>query len=579
MRFFSRFLFLFIIVISSCGENEEIEQLSGKASSQANTITKDLDFIVLDFDNILKGEIVSVIETGGCHGYIGVHGINPKFPNQNTAMVFDSSNPTEGDFDLGTPNEMFNGPGKSINGNQPSNNTSLGNMLIVSEDLNQNNPNDSDRPNTAFVFDFTKYGEGTVTLHSLEILDLDGSKNSTINLLNPENQILQTLSIKPGNDNSKQIINLLSTSNVAKMEILLGDSAAIDNITLSCKNPAEQCSECIEGLKDLTLKYNGQTNNLSVRVLQRLENRYVTLFNGTVSTGDEILLESRDGESPLGKELRIYVQDQFFKSIVADCSKPIGNGFVFGEFQIVSGTLLNGSLLCDGNNEEEQEEPERCCENGVASLTLEYIGETAAQISVFQETGNNQATSQEIFNGFVFPKQRFNIFGNSEGAGLTSAISIRINNYENAFIDTSCAQEIGPGFVEGEFKVISGTDVNGNVLCPIRDCCNTVVTQLSLFYQESFLPAEIVVLQFDPSGNARYIEVFRGQVEPFGFFTFNGKDKQGGFGKEILIFTNGILNSVLSTSCLTPVNVGITFGSFEIVDKVEVFGEVICRSR
>jgi hypothetical protein len=32
------------------------------------------------------------------------------FPGQNAAMIFDSSNPTGGDWDLGTPNEMFGGP-------------------------------------------------------------------------------------------------------------------------------------------------------------------------------------------------------------------------------------------------------------------------------------------------------------------------------------------------------------------------------------------------------------------------------------------------------------------------------------
>ena len=62
-----------------------------------------------------------------------------------TAMIFDSSNPTGEDPDLGTPNEDFGGPGVGVAGKQGSpveNKFPRGNVVIISEDDNSSDPDD-----------------------------------------------------------------------------------------------------------------------------------------------------------------------------------------------------------------------------------------------------------------------------------------------------------------------------------------------------------------------------------------------------------------------------------------------------
>jgi hypothetical protein len=52
------------------------------------------------------------------------------------AIIFDSAHPTGGDFDLGTPNEDFGGPGKGSGGGdgKPGENaTALGHVIIIAE--------------------------------------------------------------------------------------------------------------------------------------------------------------------------------------------------------------------------------------------------------------------------------------------------------------------------------------------------------------------------------------------------------------------------------------------------------------
>lgn len=64
------------------------------------------------------------------------------------AMIFDSSNPSGDDWDLGTPNEKFGGPGKGIGGESGlyKNDKPLGNVVIVSEDEDASDPDDSEYP-------------------------------------------------------------------------------------------------------------------------------------------------------------------------------------------------------------------------------------------------------------------------------------------------------------------------------------------------------------------------------------------------------------------------------------------------
>jgi hypothetical protein len=73
---------------------------------------------------------------------MAVQVMNNNRQHPNVALVFDSSHPTGGDFDLGTPSEEHGGPGKGEAG--ASNDKALGNLLIIAE-------NDKDADGDALV--------------------------------------------------------------------------------------------------------------------------------------------------------------------------------------------------------------------------------------------------------------------------------------------------------------------------------------------------------------------------------------------------------------------------------------------
>ncbi|MCA0153126.1 hypothetical protein [Winogradskyella vincentii] len=66
---------------------------------------------LIDFEEFNPGDMVSEIVITEPFKNALLEGITLAFPNSNAAMVFDSSNPTGGDFDIGTPNTMYGGPG------------------------------------------------------------------------------------------------------------------------------------------------------------------------------------------------------------------------------------------------------------------------------------------------------------------------------------------------------------------------------------------------------------------------------------------------------------------------------------
>ena len=72
----------------------------------------------IDFEGLPAGYVIFELSegagaSGGLPGVIGVLGFSPAFGLQiNPVIVFDSSNPTGGDVDLGTPNQAHGGPGR-----------------------------------------------------------------------------------------------------------------------------------------------------------------------------------------------------------------------------------------------------------------------------------------------------------------------------------------------------------------------------------------------------------------------------------------------------------------------------------
>lgn len=110
------------------------------------------------------------------------------FDNVNhPAMIFDSSNPSGGDYDLGTPHEDFGGPGRGPGGNNPDypefwNDTPLGNLIIISEDGDTSDPDDNSNGGRLF-FNF----DNPTNVSYMYFVDADNTSGAARVTLRDEN--------------------------------------------------------------------------------------------------------------------------------------------------------------------------------------------------------------------------------------------------------------------------------------------------------------------------------------------------------------------------------------------------------
>ncbi|WP_411895191.1 hypothetical protein [Winogradskyella sp. A2] len=294
---------------------------------------------LIDFEEFTAGDFVSEITITDPFENAQVEGITLAFPNSNAAMVFDSSNPTGGDFDIGTPNAMYGGPGVGAGG--ASNDTALGNVLILSEDLDASDPDDIFELGASFFFDFS--ANTTVTLNTFDILDIEESPNPTVvNLYNLEGELIFSEAVTPGGDNSKVAVNLQSTPNVAFMEIIMNSSGAIDNIALDMEIE-EPCVDCDSNIVELSFRYNGFLQGVPIRV-ETPEGEI--LLEGALETNAEFTVTMSELDGTLGKDLIVFVDNEQVSTLATNCSQVIGPGYLFGDFEIIDGFTETGGQLC-----------------------------------------------------------------------------------------------------------------------------------------------------------------------------------------------------------------------------------------
>ncbi len=200
----------------------------------------------IDFEGLVPGTIVSEVFGNAGTGPIQVNAMNPSFGDTNAAVIFDSANPTGEDEDLGTPNEDFGGPGIGENGGAGSpfaNNTPLGHLLIVAEDLvDANNddliddPDDADRLGAPITFDFAELG--SVTIHGLTLIDVEADEPfATADFYEAVTDILlgSVQMTSPG-DNGVVAESFEPVSNVGRLVVTLNGSGGIDNVLFTVDN-------------------------------------------------------------------------------------------------------------------------------------------------------------------------------------------------------------------------------------------------------------------------------------------------------------------------------------------------------
>jgi hypothetical protein len=486
------------------------------------------------------------------------------FTNLDGLMIFDSSNPTGGDPDLGTPNSAFGGPGTG-KGGETTNKDALGNVGIITEDGDVSDPDDN-RLGGRVVLDFAY----NVDLVSMYFVDNDASEASYARCytdVNPSDLDAYFAQVTIGNfgDNNVQVLDLSECEGVRKLVLFLGGSGGISHVLYKVPEPCEECGECDGKVTSLTLKYL-DADAADVVVVDR---NNVELFRGRLQSQQEFTFEGKDSRGTMGTEIKVMVNGVLHVKIHTSCSQPIGPGSVYGDFLVVSGRSRNGGLLCPVETVSE------CgCEGKVTRLRLQSA--VSGHIKVVQKFFRNYWVS--VFEGQVSSGGQFEFSGVDRKGTLGVEIKIYVDGVLRQSIHTSCSEPIGVGSVFGSFTVVSGASRTGGVLCPAEgpqdpsesNCgCEGKVTRLTLRNE----------------GKSGYVKVYqsRGTIVAFqGFvasgsqFTVHGGDCRGTLGTEIKIFVDRCFAQSIHTSCSTPIGVGSRFGDFVVLEGASRTGGELC---
>jgi len=188
----------------------------------------------VQFEGLQKGQIVSSLSALEGGAAVQVWGSNSRFPGQNTAVAFDSSEPSGGDKDLGTPHEDFDGPGKGWGGREGSdyqNDTPLGMILIVAEDLVLDeegrvaDPDDEANSSGVLAFDFADLG--TVTFHDIQYMDIENGQNARAKFFAPGGALLSDVALPAVGNNGVNVLDLGAIAGVERLEVHLAGSGAL----------------------------------------------------------------------------------------------------------------------------------------------------------------------------------------------------------------------------------------------------------------------------------------------------------------------------------------------------------------
>ena len=170
-------------------------------------MTKTIDFNDLAAGTIVDNEFrtdgVTISATGG----------------SGDAMIFDTAHPTGGDTDLRTSN--------------------LGKVLIISEDGDQHDPDDNASGGT-FTFTF----DDPASVEALTFLDIE--ETATVKFFDTDGNLIEKVQVGPTANNG-QLQACFDVEGVARMEVTLNGSGAIDNLTFDMPPPASDPDGAVDG--------------------------------------------------------------------------------------------------------------------------------------------------------------------------------------------------------------------------------------------------------------------------------------------------------------------------------------------
>ena len=165
---------------------------------------------------------------------IGIH-VTTDDPSSHPAMIFDSSQPTGYDWDLGSPNQDFGGPGRGTGGEEGhpgENRWPLENVLIITEDRDQADPDDFYAGGT-FIFTF----DVPARVHTIQLLDIDANETVVkISAYDQGGNKLGSFQAQPYGNNSVQEVSI-HLERVARLEVHLQSSGAVAALSFCDEKP------------------------------------------------------------------------------------------------------------------------------------------------------------------------------------------------------------------------------------------------------------------------------------------------------------------------------------------------------
>ncbi|MEP0548519.1 MAG: hypothetical protein ABJF88_16400, partial [Rhodothermales bacterium] len=150
-------------------------------------------------------------------------------------LIFDTANPTGGDTDLRTP------------GSGVGNTTALGNVLIISEDGDESDPDDDVNGGT-MVFEFAQ----SVDVQQVNLLDIDTNEAATVRAYGPGGALITTVNaINRGNNSFQSVI--VNAEGVRRLEVEFSSSGALAGLVF-CEGEEDIC-EADQGPPEVTYAF------------------------------------------------------------------------------------------------------------------------------------------------------------------------------------------------------------------------------------------------------------------------------------------------------------------------------------
>lgn len=186
-------------------DEEEIDNIEYVCEYRVCVTTEVVEY-TYDFEVFNPGDIVS------SYGIAGIYGYRSNFDG-NQFMIFDSNNPTGGDYDL---------------------NTNTGNIGIISEDNDSSDPDDN-YFGGVMTFNFNK----AVTFTSIDIIDVQGQHNYVTLIDIDGNEVV--VEIPVGSNEQLQTMTF-NMENVVSVVVSVCESAAVDNLKFKCTQIINNCN-------------------------------------------------------------------------------------------------------------------------------------------------------------------------------------------------------------------------------------------------------------------------------------------------------------------------------------------------